>query len=66
MKWILCYTILVITLVAIVKAKKLPNIVIILTDDQDTTLDGMFPMENVKRLIGTAGATFENAVTREN
>lgn len=66
MKWILCYTILVITLVAIVKAKKLPNIVIILTDDQDITLDGMFPMENVKRLIGTAGATFENAVTREN
>lgn len=66
MKWILCYTILVITLVAIVKAKKLPNIVIILTDDQDSTLDGMFPMENVKRLIGTAGATFENAVTREN
>lgn len=66
MKWILCYTILVITLVAIVKAKKLPNIVIILTDDQDSTLDGMFPMGNVKRLIGTAGATFENAVTREN
>uniref|UniRef100_A0A1I8PRC1 Sulfatase N-terminal domain-containing protein n=1 Tax=Stomoxys calcitrans TaxID=35570 RepID=A0A1I8PRC1_STOCA len=43
--------------------KKSPNIVIILTDDQDVDLDGLFPMNNVKHLIGEAGATFENAYT---
>ncbi|XP_065363312.1 N-acetylglucosamine-6-sulfatase-like [Calliphora vicina] len=42
---------------------KFPNIVLILTDDQDVTLNGLLPMQNVKNLIGLMGATFENAFT---
>lgn len=41
---------------------RLPNIIIILTDDQDVTLNGMLPMKNVNTLIAQKGATFENAV----
>ena len=41
---------------------RLPNIIIILTDDQDVTLNGMLPMKSVNTLIAQKGATFENAV----
>lgn len=46
-------------------AKRRPNVVLVLTDDQDVTLNGMYPMNKVKNLIGMAGATFANAVGRE-
>ncbi|KAI8125419.1 hypothetical protein FF38_06472 [Lucilia cuprina] len=42
---------------------KLPNIVLILSDDQDVVLNGLTPMTNVKNFIGLKGATFENAFT---
>ena len=41
---------------------KQPNVILILTDDQDVTLNGMMPMQNVNKMIGLAGATFRNAV----
>lgn len=44
----------------------LPNIVLILTDDQDVTLNGLVPMNKVNNLIGLNGATFENAVCNIN
>ncbi|XP_046573862.1 N-acetylglucosamine-6-sulfatase-like [Haliotis rubra] len=37
-----------------------PNIVFILTDDQDTEIGGMTPLEKTKRLIGENGMTFLN------
>lgn len=42
---------------------KLPNIILILTDDQDVVLNGLEPMKKVKHLIAEQGATFENAVS---
>ncbi|KAL0120010.1 hypothetical protein PUN28_007995 [Cardiocondyla obscurior] len=36
------------------------NIVLIVTDDQDSVLDGMTPMTNTLNLIGSQGATFTN------
>ncbi|KAM7347731.1 N-acetylglucosamine-6-sulfatase-like isoform 2-T2 [Cochliomyia hominivorax] len=42
---------------------KLPNIILILTDDQDVILNGLHPMRNVINLLGTEGAIFENAFT---
>ncbi|XP_012062445.1 PREDICTED: N-acetylglucosamine-6-sulfatase-like [Atta cephalotes] len=36
------------------------NIVLIITDDQDSVLDGMTPMTNTLNLIGDRGATFTN------
>ena len=38
-----------------------PNIVFVLTDDQDVEIGGMTPMEKTKKLIGDAGAIFQNA-----
>ncbi|XP_047537974.1 N-acetylglucosamine-6-sulfatase-like [Vanessa atalanta] len=38
-----------------------PNIVVILTDDQDVVLGGMNPMKNVHRFIGNEGTTFTNS-----
>ncbi|XP_055905901.1 N-acetylglucosamine-6-sulfatase-like [Eupeodes corollae] len=40
-----------------------PNILLILTDDQDIVLHGLTPMHNVQQLIGSNGATFSNAFT---
>ncbi|CAI9726243.1 N-acetylglucosamine-6-sulfatase-like [Octopus vulgaris] len=37
-----------------------PNIIFILTDDQDLMLGGMTPMLKTKKLIGDAGITFNN------
>uniref|UniRef100_A0A452HS10 N-acetylglucosamine-6-sulfatase n=1 Tax=Gopherus agassizii TaxID=38772 RepID=A0A452HS10_9SAUR len=39
------------------------NIVLILTDDQDTEIGGMTPMKKTKVLIGQAGVSFPNAFT---
>lgn len=38
-----------------------PNIVFVLTDDQDLVLGGMDPMQKTVTLIGKQGITFENA-----
>ncbi|KAL4712371.1 hypothetical protein ACJJTC_001532 [Scirpophaga incertulas] len=42
-------------------ATQRPNFVVILTDDQDSFMDGMTPMKNVNRLIGNEGVTFTNS-----
>ncbi|XP_077661804.1 N-acetylglucosamine-6-sulfatase-like isoform X3 [Eretmochelys imbricata] len=39
------------------------NIVLILTDDQDTEIGGMTPMKKTQALIGQAGVSFTNAFT---
>nr|XP_008172147.1 N-acetylglucosamine-6-sulfatase-like isoform X2 [Chrysemys picta bellii] len=39
------------------------NIVLILTDDQDTEIEGMTPMKKTQALIGQAGVSFRNAFT---
>ncbi|KAJ8712694.1 hypothetical protein PYW08_007998 [Mythimna loreyi] len=41
--------------------QKRPNIVLILTDDQDVVLGGMTPMTSVHRFIGNEGVTFTNS-----
>ena len=38
-----------------------PNIVVILTDDQDITMGGTRPLEAARRLIAESGAEFTNA-----
>ncbi|EDW32515.1 GL10403 [Drosophila persimilis] len=40
-----------------------PNILLILTDDQDVELHGMYPMYETSKLLGQAGAQFHNAFT---
>nr|XP_002128609.1 N-acetylglucosamine-6-sulfatase [Ciona intestinalis]XP_026690892.1 N-acetylglucosamine-6-sulfatase [Ciona intestinalis] len=45
------------------KASPPPNIVFILTDDQDTLLGGMDPLVKVKKLLQDEGTTFTNMFT---
>ncbi|XP_072026477.1 LOW QUALITY PROTEIN: N-acetylglucosamine-6-sulfatase-like [Amphiura filiformis] len=42
---------------------KRPNIVFILTDDQDVTMGGETPMANTLNMIGKKGMTFQNMFT---
>lgn len=39
------------------------NFILILTDDQDVVLNGLMPMENVKKLLANEGAIFTNVVS---
>ncbi|KAL8565413.1 hypothetical protein ACOMHN_029106 [Nucella lapillus] len=39
---------------------KPPNIVFVLTDDQDTELGGQMPIKKIRNLIGNEGITFQN------
>lgn len=39
----------------------LPNIVMVLTDDQDVFLDAMTPLAKTRQLLGEQGTTFSNA-----
>jgi hypothetical protein len=57
----LCCVILALNLINDAAATK-PNIVLIVTDDQDLVLGGMQPMAFTQQLIGNRGATFTNAV----
>ncbi|KAK3728850.1 hypothetical protein QZH41_020225 [Actinostola sp. cb2023] len=49
----------VVFLCAVCVAKS-PNILLILTDDQDKVLQGMIPLTKTKKLIGEKGISFEN------
>ena len=40
-------------------ASELPNIVYVMTDDQDVELGGLTPMKNVRELLGSQGAVGE-------
>ncbi|XP_004632186.1 N-acetylglucosamine-6-sulfatase [Octodon degus] len=42
-------------------ASRRPNVVLVLTDDQDEALGGMTPLKKTKALIGEMGITFSNA-----
>ncbi|KAK7098810.1 N-acetylglucosamine-6-sulfatase-like [Littorina saxatilis] len=39
---------------------KSPNIVFVLTDDQDTEVGGQIPIEKIRNLVGKEGITFQN------
>lgn len=53
---------ILVTAVSETVAKEKPNIVFIITDDQDLVLGGMQPMRKTTNLIGNQGITFENAI----
>jgi N-acetylglucosamine-6-sulfatase len=44
-----------------VNSSRAPNIVFVLTDDQDVEIGGMNPMPKTRKLIGDAGIVFKNA-----
>ncbi|KAH8300652.1 hypothetical protein KR018_001324, partial [Drosophila ironensis] len=46
-----------------IRAQKPPNIVLILTDDQDVELHGMYPLSSTIRELGNEGASFHRAYT---
>ncbi|XP_077325898.1 N-acetylglucosamine-6-sulfatase [Lithobates pipiens] len=48
-------------LLAVEGESRRPNIVLILTDDQDVSLGGMTPLKKTKELLGDHGVTFTNA-----
>uniref|UniRef100_A0A1B6CPK4 Sulfatase N-terminal domain-containing protein n=1 Tax=Clastoptera arizonana TaxID=38151 RepID=A0A1B6CPK4_9HEMI len=50
-----------ITLVTCSKNSKPPNIILILTDDQDLLMGSLSPMKKAQELIGNVGAVFTNA-----
>ncbi|XP_045104769.1 N-acetylglucosamine-6-sulfatase-like isoform X1 [Portunus trituberculatus] len=46
---------------ASLKMDQRPSFVLILTDDQDVVLEGMWPMQHTKMLVAEQGLTFTNA-----
>ncbi|XP_005105830.2 N-acetylglucosamine-6-sulfatase isoform X1 [Aplysia californica] len=60
MSSIVLYALLFFTLSVTVSQSKQPNIVFVLTDDQDVALFGYSPMPKAKALIGDVGKTFTN------
>lgn len=48
-------------LVPVLGASRRPNVVLILTDDQDVSLGGMNPLKKTKALIADHGVTFTNS-----
>lgn len=53
--------VLVMTMATIGVAKERPNIIFVLTDNQDVTLGGMEPMRHTQRLLVEQGVTFSKA-----
>ncbi|XP_022831793.1 N-acetylglucosamine-6-sulfatase-like isoform X1 [Spodoptera litura] len=49
------------SLLGVSVCQKRPNIVLVLTDDQDVVLGGMTPMKSVQRFIADEGVTFTNS-----
>ena len=47
--------------VCVTGGQKRPNIVVILTDDQDITMGGTTPLKAARQLIAESGAEFTNA-----
>lgn len=47
------------TLLVLAAASDLPNIVYVMTDDQDMELGGLTPMKHVRKLLGDQGAVGE-------
>lgn len=56
----LAYFLIAITSVC---ASNLPNIILILTDDQDMVLNSLDSLEKVQKLLINKGATFSSAVS---
>ena len=50
---------------AMAAATKKPNIVYIMTDDQDVELGGMRPMPRARKLLGEAGAVGQHFYIQE-
>ena len=57
---ILSVFLLLVSLTQLLETRK-PNIVVILTDDQDVTMHGVAPMVSAKQLVMERGAEFVNA-----
>ena len=47
--------------VTCISATDRPNIVMVLTDDQDVFLDAMTPLVKTRKLLADQGTTFSNA-----
>lgn len=58
---LICVTLFLNSLPAVVTMYRKPNIVLILTDDLDADMGGMVPLNKTRKLIGDAGITFTNA-----
>ncbi|XP_038061559.1 N-acetylglucosamine-6-sulfatase-like isoform X1 [Patiria miniata] len=63
MEFLWRFCVLMSTVMMVFGAGKRPNIVFILTDDQDVTMNGMTPLVNTVSLIGKQGMTFNNMFT---
>ena len=51
----------IVTVLVRVDTARRPNLVVVVTDDQDTELGGTTPLESARRLIADQGAEFSNA-----
>ena len=60
MCWLVLTTLLLVTRVTELETRR-PNIVLIVTDDQDVTMGGTTPMVAARQLIMEQGAEFTNA-----
>ena len=60
MCWLVLTTLLLVTRVTELQTRR-PNIVLIVTDDQDVTMGGTTPMVSARQLIMEQGAEFTNA-----
>lgn len=49
--------------IATIDQKSRPNVILIVTDDQDVVLQGLFPMINTQNLLSLKGMTFLNSFT---
>ena len=52
---------LIFSVMCVTGSQRRPNIVVILTDDQDVTMGGTTPLRAARELIAESGAEFTNA-----